>query len=188
MNRPVTTVLGIDASLTATGIAAWRDGRLSTATIRTTPEMGDHRTRRHHIAAQIAPYVTRNTLAVKEAVPLYKGKGARDNALELSALGGVIEDALLMRWVRIVIVQPTQVKQFATGSGAADKDQMVAAAREQIGVHVANDNEADALWLAAMGLHRYGRPLDPHRLPAMRARLLAKLAEQWPTDFALEAQ
>ncbi|MEV7264674.1 crossover junction endodeoxyribonuclease RuvC [Micromonospora aurantiaca] len=186
MNRPVTTVLGIDASLTATGLAAWRDGRISTTTIRTGPEMGDNRVRRHYIAAHITPMVTRNTLAIKEAAVLYKGpKRQGGNALELAALAGVIEEALYVRGVRIVVVQPTQVKQFATGSGTADKDDMVAAAREQLGVQVANDNEADGLWLAAMGLHRYGQPLDPHRIAALRARVLAKVTD-WP-DFALEA-
>lgn len=183
MNVPVTSVLGIDASLTSTGFALWRDGRIHLRTITTSPETGDMRTRRHRIAAEITPAVTRRTLAVKEGVPLYKGKSRGGNALELAALGGVVEEALYVRGVVVVIVQPTQVKQYATGNGNADKAQMVAAAQEQLGVLVANDDEADALWMAAMGLHQYGRPLV-ERVPPARALVLARnrvLAKvEWP--------
>jgi len=41
------------------------------------------------------------------------------------------------------------VKKLATGKGNADKDAMVAAAASQWGVQVEDDNEADALWIAA---------------------------------------
>lgn len=39
------------------------------------------------------------------------------------------------------------IKKHATGKGNADKDKMIAAAREKLGYVGSDDNEADALWL-----------------------------------------
>lgn len=48
-------------------------------------------------------------------------------------------------------IYPGTLKKFATGSGAAKKPEMIAAAESVIGRKVADDNEADAVHLARYG-------------------------------------
>ena len=177
----VTTVIGIDAALAATGVAVWRDGRFYLDTIRTSPDTTPRPARWRQITAPIWPCVTTNTLAVVEAV--FQGaKG--DTALRLAELHGVILDGLYGRGVPYVVVNDKQLKKYATNSGAADKALMLATARSQLR-HVAypnDDNQADALWLLAMGLHRYGLALLPG--PARwRMKVLDDI--DWPRDWHL---
>jgi len=180
----VTTVIGIDAALAATGVAVWREGRIYLDTIHTSPETRPRPARWGQITAPIWPCITTNTLAVVEAV--FQGaKG--DTALRLAELHGVILDGLYRRGVPYVVVNDKQLKKYATNSGAADKDLMLATARSQLR-HVAHPNDhdqADALWLLAMGLHRYGRPLLPGPVPRWRAKVLGDIA--WP-DFHLRPE
>jgi hypothetical protein len=75
------------------------------------------------------------------------------------------------------LVAPAQVKQFATGNGGADKFAMVEAARQRFGDLAGwrplSPDEADALWLAAMGAQWLGEPVAA--LPqAQRAVVWAK--------------
>lgn len=68
---------------------------------------------------------------------------------------------------------PTTIKKFATGSGNADKAQMVAAwARHHPGRPVTDDNEADALWLLEMATHNaklFGRSVVTKRKRTAKA-------------------
>lgn len=183
-----TTVIGIDAALAATGVAVWRyrppgPGRFYLDTIRTSPDTAPRPARWAQITAPIWPCVTTNTLAVVEAV--FQGaKG--DVALRLAELHGVILDGLHRRGVPYVVVNDKQLKKYATGSGAADKDLMLATARSQLGgaaAFPADHDQADALWLLVMGLHRYGRQVLPGPVPRWRAKVLADIA--WPAVFRL---
>lgn len=48
---------------------------------------------------------------------------------------------------------PTTIKKFATGSGRADKGQMIRAAETQLGIRVDDDNIADALFILELARH-----------------------------------
>ena len=74
------TVIGIDASLTATGVAVWRDGRVFLDTIRTSPET-PLPVRWRQITSRIWPCITTNTVAAREGVFKERLKG--DAALRL---------------------------------------------------------------------------------------------------------
>lgn len=172
----VTTVIGIDAALAATGVAVWRDGRVYLDTIRTSPQTKPRPARWRQITSRIWPCISTNTLAVVEAV--YQGAQG-DTALRLAELHGVILDGLHGRGVPYVVVPNAKVKQYATNNGGADKSLMLATARSQLR-HVAwpnDDDQADALWLLAMGLHHYGQPLLPGP-PGWRPTVLAGI--DWP--------
>jgi len=60
---------------------------------------------------------------------------------------GVIRLVAARRHIKLQTFQPTTIKSFATGNGAADKQQMIAAAVRLLGVRNATDDEADALWI-----------------------------------------
>jgi crossover junction endodeoxyribonuclease RuvC len=82
--------------------------------------------------------------------------------------------------VPIVDVVNNHLKMYAVGSGRASKDQVLAATVRRYGALVpvlADNNEADALQLAALGAHRLaGHPLI--ELPQSHHRALA--AVKWP--------
>ncbi|NED57828.1 crossover junction endodeoxyribonuclease RuvC [Micromonospora aurantiaca] len=185
-----TTVIGIDAALAATGVAVWRrsqtgPGRFYLDTIRTSPDTTPRPARWGQITAPIWPCITTNTLAVVEAV--FQGaKG--DTALRLAELHGVILDGLYRRGVPYVVVHDKQLKKYATNSGAADKDLMLATARSQLGhaAFPADHDQADALWLLAMGLHQYGQQLLSGPVPRWRTKVVADIG--WPPDFHLHPE
>jgi Holliday junction resolvasome RuvABC endonuclease subunit len=184
----MTTVIGVDPSLSGTGIVTWRDGRFYVSTVVTLP--ATKREERHQKIA-LAVLAMRDpagpTLVVMEG-RITPGGDAVQTAMDLAELRGAINLAVHITGgrepVQRVDVHPLTLKVYATGNGRSNKTAMVTAARGRLGehFHVSNDNEADAAWLCALALHRYGRPLC--RMPAKNLTSVHK--PEWP-PFALEA-
>lgn len=154
----MTTIVGIDGALASTGLAVWRDGRISVRTIRTFPgRPAEERWRL--IGAQIWPALeAARCLTLLESV--YAGEKVPRTALDLAMVHAVIRLGLHVRGVPCVLVDPQAIKQYAVGSGRAGKQEMVdATARIGLGWKVGDDHQADALWLVAMALDHYGSPL-----------------------------
>ena len=90
--------------------------------------------------------------------PSFGSKGQLDRLY--SGWWGVIDE--LMRWggwPPPLRVAPSQVKKFATGKGNTGKDEvMLAVARRFPDVNVSNNNETDALVLAAIAAAVHGEP------------------------------
>lgn len=162
-------VLGLDLSLTATGIARC-DGW--TETIKTRTEDGDHRLaviRDHIRGIAHAPLAT---LAVIEDVPPIR-------AHALSTIGmvhGVVRTLLADLGVPYVLVPPSNLKQFATGKGKATKPDMRMALYQRATLDLRDDNQVDAWWLRAMALDHYGAPVV--QVPQSHRAALTKV--QWP--------
>lgn len=160
-------VLGLDPSLTATGVAL-PDGDLET--IRPGPaELGDHRLLHLHEAlVDRLDRQPRPTLAVVEDLPLH----ARAAGL-VGMAQGVIRLVLVAWGVPTVAVPPATLKVYATGSGRATKADMRVELLKRTGLDVRDDNQVDAAWLRLLGLDLAGHPeLD---LPKTHRRALAKL-------------
>lgn len=153
--QSVTTVVGIDGSLTATGLAVWRDGRFTSRTIHTSPGIPVE-DRWRYICGHIWPAITSHCVCAIEGV--FKGAKGRQ-ALDLAMVHAVIRYGLHARATQFAIVDPQAIKQYATGKGNAGKDEVIAAAKLRLGASVGDDNQADSLWLVAMTLHRYGAPM-----------------------------
>jgi crossover junction endodeoxyribonuclease RuvC len=161
-------MVALDLSLAATGLAATHDhhGRagLLARTIHTARTAHgatdmDH-TRVNRVLADVAAAVKcRPHLVLVEWLPQFEGKGA--TSLRLAELHGVVKHWLHARGVRYVDVHPPEVKTWATGKGNAGKTQVKEAVTATYGrlVHVADDNQADAVALLSMALHAYGQPL-----------------------------
>lgn len=165
-------VVGVDASFTGTGLATWRDGLWTLSSLRT-PADDPVEQRIHDITAQLWPLITRHCLVVVEAPIPMRGIVA----LELAMLHGVLVHGLWARMTDYTVVNNTHVKQYATGNGRAGKPAMVAAARDRLHLPVHSHDQADAAWLAAMGLHHYGNPLCP--TTTVQDEAVAK--QEWPT-------
>lgn len=120
---------------------------------------------REEVATAIPPHVD---LVVLEDCVLRS-----QAALGLGMLHGVIRQTLWERGITPVLVPPATLKVYATGKGNSEKGAVIAEAVRRLGYPGSNDNEADALWLAHLGLDLLGHPAV--KLPETHRRALAKL-------------
>jgi Holliday junction resolvasome RuvABC endonuclease subunit len=160
------TVLGLDLSLTATGIA-WPDGQLET--VRTLPRDGDSR------LVQIEDVVLaglliqhRPDLAVIEDLPIHASAAGKTGMVH-----GVIRAKLLRHGIPYLLVSPATLKVYAAGRGTCDKSDMRMSLYQRAGLDVADDNQVDAAWCRYLGLDMLGSPAI--QLPQTHKRALAKL-------------
>jgi len=181
----MTTILALDLSLSATGLCVWRDGTINAHTITTKPDECMPR-RYAAITGQVWPRLAaampgEAVLVIKEA-PII---GQRSGSIDLIGLHAIVDYGLWARgiWLIVTVANGT-LKVFATGKGGASKEEVLLAAERRIGTlcPVQDNNQADALWLLAMALAQYGRPLVP--LPASHLRAL-RAVKTWP-EFSLD--
>lgn len=159
----MTVVLGIDPSLSSTGIA----NEVEAYTVET--KAGDPK-RLDLIYETVHWHATTPgvDLVVIEDLPTHaKGAGLTGMAQ------GVIRLALIRAGVRWISVTAATLKVFATGSGTASKADMRMAWYQRTGVDVRDDNQVDAFWLRELGLHLLGKPTFP--LPKTHTRALDKV-------------
>jgi len=171
--RPL-RVIGLDLSLTGTGIAATHTGfgvpRLwcTTATPARRPTLTRIDHHRLHEAVGLVMGAARcepDIVAIEE--PLVTGTG--NVPLRLAELHGAVKHWLWARGIPYVDVHPSKVKIWATGNGGSKKDVVQAAVTATYGrmVHIGADDEGDAMSLLSMTLDAHGQPLaevpDSHR-------------------------
>jgi hypothetical protein len=105
--------------------------------------------------------------------------GTSATIVALAKLHGIVEFWLDQR-VPYVKVNQTLLKLYAAGRGNAPKDEVLLAAERRLSGYVASritgNDEADALWLAAMVRDQYGAPLTP--MPQAHRAALTKIV--WP--------
>ena len=167
----MTLVVGVDLSLTATGIARVRLSGVKTATL-----SSKHRgiSRLRDLAYEIRCQCDDADLVVIEG-PSYGSVGAGFH--ERAGLHWLVVDLLSVRDIPYVIVPPSVVKKYATGKGNANKGAMIDAATRRY-PHIetgGDDNQVDALWLAAMGLDYL---TDEHAVPESHRATLNSVT--WP--------
>lgn len=173
----MTAVVGIDPSLTATGVA-WPDG---TTEVIKWKDSGVERLenvawwveehlpyRSHDPAVQRR----RDVLVVIEGLSY----GSKGSAITGQAeLGAVLRLTLRREGYPFLVVPPSCVKKYATGKGNANKDLVRDAARDRLGPlepGITSD-ECDALWLRQIGLRVTGGMFVP--VPKVHATALDKL-------------
>ena len=167
-------VVGLDPSLTATGVAV--DSLIPYVI---SPPRGDRgATRLAYLDKRIRETVYGADLVVIEGYS-YGSKGAA--AYQLGELGGVIRLAFHQMDIPVAVVAPPTVKMLATGKGNAKKEAVLAAAIRRLDYPGSDSNCSDALWLLQAALIHYGLP-GAVELPKSHLRALAKI--QWPQEAA----
>ena len=78
--------------------------------------------------------------------------GAKNRREEMGEWGGVARLALADANLTVFTVQPTSLKQFVTGKGNAQKDEMMLQIFKRWGREFSNNNIADAFALSAIGV------------------------------------
>lgn len=165
MSRP--TVVGLDLSLTATGIA----GADWAKTLK--PKNTGYDRLRNIRDSVVLDYTASADLVVVEG-PSYGSKTG--NQHERAGLWWLIAYALWMRGTPLAVVPPSNLKKYATGSGIADKDRVMASVVRRFDWFDGDNNAADAAVLAAMGYDHLGHPT----VTMPQAHREALKAVKWP--------
>lgn len=166
---PSPIVIGLDLSLTSTGLAIVHNGRATVTRVTSKPTgstTADQLIRLRVIVSRIRaaiPASTRTVAAVEG--PAF---GANDPGAHIrGGLWWMVREMLDAEDIDVVVVTPATLKKYATGKGNAAKDAVLAAAvRRFPDVDVTGNDEADALWLAAIRARIEGQPID--ELPAVQ--------------------
>jgi Holliday junction resolvasome RuvABC endonuclease subunit len=164
-------VVGLDLSMTATGIAD-ADGITSTVKPR---RVGDARLTEIRDEVRVAVYGS--DFVVIEDLPTH-AHGAGITGMVHGAIR-----AMLQSGPPYVLVTPATLKKFATGRGNAGKPEMAVALFKRAGLELADDNQVDAWWLRAAGLTILGHP--PVQVPAAQTGALAALDAAWAAREAI---
>lgn len=169
-------VLGLDLSMTASGICL-SDG--TTHTVKTRDKDGDKRLQTivDHVAAALDDS-TPALVVMEEAPPGLKGPAIK----AIHMVHGAVRLHLITSGIPYAVINPTNLKGYATGKTGADKPAMAVAAYKRAGAEFGDDNQCDAYWLRAAGLDWCGAPL--FQMPAAQRAYLNKT--NWP-DLTLTA-
>ncbi|MFI6534160.1 hypothetical protein ACIBHY_16995 [Nonomuraea sp. NPDC050547] len=164
-------VVGLDLSLTATGVAD------STGT--RTIKAGDLRgcERLFWISADIFGdgTVQAADLVVIEGPAYSRALGAGHH--EAAGLWWRVVCRLAAHDVPYAVVSPSSLKRYATGKGNATKPDMRVELLKRAGLDLRDDNQVDAHFLRSMGMRHLGHPIE--QLPALHLAAMEKV--QWPT-------
>lgn len=158
-------IIGIDLSLTGTGLACLEDGILiKTQLVKSELEgkgLLDRMSRIKKILDEISAFINQYYDATKSVETLFVTEGysfasRAGMAFSLGELGGIIRYWMATtvecdKKCSVLEVPPTQLKKFITGKGNADKNIVIKEIYKNYKVDIDNDNEADAFALAYMG-------------------------------------
>lgn len=191
-------VIGIDLSLTSTGLAVVNHSDLfgTTAAVArvtsdapstprnprtgkpTPPTLEQRHNRLQRIVGELREYCSAADLVVIEQPAFSRSTGSMHDR---SGLWWLVVTKLRSLDLPVVEVTPPARAKYATGKGNAGKDAVLAAVvRRYVDVDVTGNDEADALVLAAMGARHLGHPIDD--LP--KTHLAALEAVRWPEEPA----
>lgn len=158
-------VAGVDSSLRSTGIAIIDPsvGVIETRNIKG-PELPkqstveDRRDRIDAMHGRVMVVIEDVDLVVIEGLSFGSTGNVRD---QLAGLWWSLVLSLKAMGVEVLVVTPQQRAKYATGSGGADKHDVLAAIRaEHPDADVPNHDVADAVALAAWGARSIGEPVD----------------------------
>lgn len=155
----MTTVAGIDPSLTATAACIIRDGDDVRIEVSRTKPTGSTsslgKLERMHKQAGFAALVASDADVVLMEGPSFASQGTATR--DLAGLWWLMFAQVVATCPAVGVVSPSVLKKWATGKGNADKF--------MVGQHIAkrwprqalsSNDEADALGLAGIGLHHVG--------------------------------
>lgn len=165
----VPRVVGVDLSLTGTGIAT-TDGELTVRTNAADPIEMRLQAIRNAVLHRCAVVPPVDLVVIEDFVTRSPA------ASTLGMVHGVVRVALVEAAVPFVLVPPATLKKYVTGKGNAKKDDMRMETYKRFGLDLADDNQVDAYGLRAMALDALGYPLRD--MPTAQRDSLEKIT--WP--------
>jgi Holliday junction resolvasome RuvABC endonuclease subunit len=158
-------VLGLDLSITGTGLAHTAEGDACTHLIKTRAK-GDAR------LLEIRKVI--QELAPGAELALIEAPTARSASSVITGMvHGIVRAELISLGIPYGTLMPGSLKKYATGRGTGDKVPMAIAALKRAGREFADDNQCDAWWLWVAANDHLGQP--PFALPAVNRESLTKI-------------
>ncbi len=157
--------IGLDISLTATGVVYIKDGTSESKLITTTPK-GFNRPeyRLDHISGSIKNFIKphKDLQAISIEGLSYGSKGTVKDQF-----GYLHYDARIYCVTQLgldpIVVPPKTLKKWTVGNGNASKEDMVAGVNERWGTQIIDDNIADAYALAKYAEEWHQREVSDDR-------------------------
>jgi crossover junction endodeoxyribonuclease RuvC len=146
-------VVGLDLSLTSTGVAFGEDFTQAISTAHKGPK-------RLAVMRDLVMTAVSTVSAPYVVIEGYSFGSRNSQAHSIGELGGVIRVALWERAIPYVEIAPTARAKFATGRGNASKNEVVSAISARTGVvwsGKGGDDRCDAWILQEMGLAHFGQ-------------------------------
>jgi Holliday junction resolvasome RuvABC endonuclease subunit len=175
MTEPIKpSVVGLDLSIQASGIAQ-ADGTPMVFKPSISTKINFALETMDEICQQVFKSIPDDVeLVMLEAIAF----DGHDSSRMLAQLQGIVRMTLFQAKIPFYLVAPNTLKVYATGNGKAGKTEVVQAAEKRLGYLAHDDNEADALWLRAMGTDLLGVPVA--QLPQTHRRALDKFYARKP--------
>jgi len=149
-------IIGIDPSLTATGIVCLSDGKIVDKKLIVSKKKDIERLL--DITNQITEFIDHGKVS-KIDMNVIEGFafGARGQSMfDLGMLSGIIRQYLYKNWqCRFLVIQPTMLKKFITGKGNCEKSLILKETYKRYKVDIDDDNIADAYGLAMVGYAKF---------------------------------
>lgn len=185
-NKRELTVIGIDQALRNVGFCVNNvvDEKLTGMVFKEPKLRGSERL--SSLRRRIMPYIR----AFRPDLVALEGYAydAENRLADLGEIGGILRVELYDLKIAHIVVPPTTLKQFVTGTGNASKDKMINFVHKHYGYLTNNDNIADAVGLAkfaevfATGNSRYRSELEVMK---KFRRLKIKIRTKYKKAFGL---
>lgn len=147
-------VLGLDLSLTSTGMVVWNRQVLDFANPKTNPKTGQNEHRIDLIVMEVRRLLETQQPVLTVIEEAAFSRGGKGQLTQLAELAGCVKRELFLHEAVFVMRTSTANKLTATGNGKASKPEMLAAGR-LVWPECPNDDVADALHLARWGWDAY---------------------------------
>ncbi|GAA4176399.1 hypothetical protein [Gryllotalpicola koreensis] len=176
---PIIYSLGIDLSLTGTGVTSIGTDGIKSELIKSSGKRGDSladrdwrlRVLMNRILLHADMLSTESVVVIEQ--PAYSQTAGSHH--DRSGLWWLIVHELISADYRVVEVSPSSLKKYATGKGNAAKDAVLAAVVKRYPhADVTDNNVADSLVLAAMGARHLEHPIE-ESLPVSHGEALTKV-------------
>lgn len=187
----MTVAIGLDLSLTSTGLAGVVDGRLiAVGNVKSSGTNADrypeHLVRIKNLWQDIDQWVHEVTTAYGKPdvalieSPSFKSRNGKPH--ERAGLWWKVYENLWLQDITICAIAPTTRAKYITGKGRVEKAEVLDWAQRQYGEFVSNHDIADAAGMAAMGSRALGVVAEAHELPD--GALKSFEGVPWPTLLA----
>lgn len=146
--------IGLDLSLTGTGVAIKRDDVTELHTIKTKPaDFANDLLRIQYISDQVAKYMPpRKEVNLVCIEDFFTHGPSAGSAIKLIMLGTIIRMSIFEIGYPFALISPMSLKKWITGKGNAEKSLILRDVFSKLGITAANDNEADATCLGHLAV------------------------------------
>lgn len=174
-NVPTPRVMGIDASLTSTGICFRDDaGTFAYRLLQCGDLRGSYRL--SYLRRKLQVLLEQHTpdLVVLEEYAVNRKMGA-NNVLGLAEWGGIIRMIVWEMQIDLLLVRPSSMKMVIAGKGNAKKPEVAKAIHQNFGTLIRQNDVADACGLMLTGEVKLRSPHIPASF--LQAARIGKLSE-----------